>query len=167
MNTAEICWLILLGGIVLVAVISFLSMIPEMRRYFRFAQHVSSLSAILIIFYQYVSSNQNNTATGKQSVRVSQEEEPMVAANEPFKHRESAVKEIHVIWMTTGLGCDGDSVSITAATQPSIEDLVMGEHSRAAQSACAQSGDRLRSRRRIHEILVRCRGRESSIHLSS
>ena len=50
----------------------------------------------------------------------------MVAANEAFKHRESAVKEIHVIWMTTGLGCDGDSVSITAATQPSIEDLVMG-----------------------------------------
>jgi len=50
----------------------------------------------------------------------------MVAANAPFKHRESAVKEIHVIWMTTGLGCDGDSVSITAATQPSIEDLVLG-----------------------------------------
>jgi hypothetical protein len=35
MNTAEICWLVLLGGIVLTAVISFLSMIPEMRRYFR------------------------------------------------------------------------------------------------------------------------------------
>ena len=35
MNTAEICWIALLGGIVLVAVISFLSMIPEMRRYFR------------------------------------------------------------------------------------------------------------------------------------
>jgi len=35
MNTAELCWLILLGVIVLVAVISFLSMIPEMRRYFR------------------------------------------------------------------------------------------------------------------------------------
>jgi hydrogenase small subunit len=28
--------------------------------------------------------------------------------------------------MTAGLGCDGDSVSITAATQPSIEDLVLG-----------------------------------------
>ena len=28
--------------------------------------------------------------------------------------------------MTTGLGCDGDSVSITAATLPSIEDVVMG-----------------------------------------
>ena len=35
MNNAEICWVALLGGIVLVAVISFLSMIPEMRRYFR------------------------------------------------------------------------------------------------------------------------------------
>ena len=35
MNTAEICWLVFLGGIVLIAVISFLSMIPEMRRYFR------------------------------------------------------------------------------------------------------------------------------------
>ena len=35
MNTAEICWLVLLGGIVLIAVISFLSAIPEMRRYLR------------------------------------------------------------------------------------------------------------------------------------
>ena len=41
-------------------------------------------------------------------------------------HREPDVKEIHVVWMTTGLGCDGDSVSITAASLPSIEDLVMG-----------------------------------------
>ena len=36
------------------------------------------------------------------------------------------VKEIHIVWMTTGLGCDGDSVSITAASLPSIEDIVMG-----------------------------------------
>src|SRR6187399_3008815 len=36
------------------------------------------------------------------------------------------VKEIHIVWMTTGLGCDGDSVSITAASLPSIEDVVMG-----------------------------------------
>lgn len=27
--------------------------------------------------------------------------------------------------MTSGVSCDGDSVSITAATQPSIEDVVM------------------------------------------
>ncbi len=40
--------------------------------------------------------------------------------------RPSPVPEIHIVWMTTGLGCDGDSVSITAAMQPSIEDVVLG-----------------------------------------
>jgi hydrogenase small subunit len=40
--------------------------------------------------------------------------------------REPAVKEVHVLWMTQGLGCDGDSVSITAATLPSIEDVLLG-----------------------------------------
>ena len=40
--------------------------------------------------------------------------------------RPPAVKEIHVLWITAGLGCDGDSVSITAATQPSVEDVVLG-----------------------------------------
>ncbi|MDX1520866.1 MAG: hydrogenase expression protein HypE [Anaerolineae bacterium] len=37
-----------------------------------------------------------------------------------------AVEEVDVLWITMGLGCDGDSVSITAATQPSVEDVVMG-----------------------------------------
>ena len=36
------------------------------------------------------------------------------------------VPEVDVLWLTAGLSCDGDSVSITAATQPSIEDVVMG-----------------------------------------
>jgi hydrogenase small subunit len=36
------------------------------------------------------------------------------------------IKEIDVLWITAGLGCDGDTISITAATQPSIEDLVLG-----------------------------------------
>jgi hypothetical protein len=44
-----------------------------------------------------------------------------MAAVAPLLHREPDVKEIHVVWMTTGLGCDGDSVSITAASLPSIE----------------------------------------------
>ncbi len=35
-------------------------------------------------------------------------------------------KEISILWITAGLGCDGDTVSLTAATQPSIEDLVLG-----------------------------------------
>jgi hydrogenase small subunit len=37
-----------------------------------------------------------------------------------------AVKEIDILWITAGLSCDGDSVSITAATQPSLEDIVLG-----------------------------------------
>ena len=37
-----------------------------------------------------------------------------------------AATDVHVLWISAGLGCDGDSVSITAATQPSIEDLVDG-----------------------------------------
>jgi hydrogenase small subunit len=37
-----------------------------------------------------------------------------------------AVKEIHILWTPDGLSCDGDTVSTTAATQPSIEDIIMG-----------------------------------------
>ncbi len=33
---------------------------------------------------------------------------------------------VEILWITAGLSCDGDSVSITAATQPSIEDIVLG-----------------------------------------
>src|SRR5579883_2033512 len=40
--------------------------------------------------------------------------------------KEPAVKEVHVLWSPDGLGCDGDTISTTAATQPSIEDIVMG-----------------------------------------
>src|SRR6185369_16293699 len=31
-----------------------------------------------------------------------------------------------VLWITAGLGCDGDTIAMTAATNPSIEDLVLG-----------------------------------------
>ena len=37
-----------------------------------------------------------------------------------------AISDVHIVWITAGLGCDGDSVSITAATQPSLEDVVLG-----------------------------------------
>ncbi len=36
------------------------------------------------------------------------------------------VDEVHILWITAGLGCDGDTISITAATQPSIEDVLLG-----------------------------------------
>ena len=53
----------------------------------------------------------------------------MAEATVPYgrkTQRAPAVKEVHIVWITAGLGCDGDSVSITAATQPSIEDVVLG-----------------------------------------
>jgi hydrogenase small subunit len=36
------------------------------------------------------------------------------------------VKEIHILWTSEGMSCDGDSVSVTAAMQPSLEDVVLG-----------------------------------------
>ena len=36
------------------------------------------------------------------------------------------IPEVHILWMTAGLGCDGDTVSITAASEPSIEEVVLG-----------------------------------------
>ncbi len=39
---------------------------------------------------------------------------------------EEGVKELHILWISEGMSCDGDTVSITAATQPSIEDVVLG-----------------------------------------
>ena len=53
----------------------------------------------------------------------------MAAETVPYgrvTQRASPVPEVHILWLTAGLGCDGDSVSITAATQPSIEDVLLG-----------------------------------------
>ncbi|HEX5228612.1 MAG TPA: hydrogenase expression protein HypE [Bryobacteraceae bacterium] len=40
--------------------------------------------------------------------------------------RPSDVKELHILWITAGLSCDGDTISVTAAEQPSIEDVLLG-----------------------------------------
>lgn len=44
--------------------------------------------------------------------------------NDRHARRERQI--VHVLWLTSGLGCDGDSVAMTAATSPSLEDLVHG-----------------------------------------
>jgi hydrogenase small subunit len=36
------------------------------------------------------------------------------------------LQELDVLWITAGLGCDGETISLTAARQPSIEDLILG-----------------------------------------
>ena len=45
--------------------------------------------------------------------------------NTSFQQK-SPVEKIAVLWITAGLGCDGESVALTAASQPSIEDIVLG-----------------------------------------
>ena len=38
----------------------------------------------------------------------------------------AGVDEVDILWISEGMSCDGDSVSITAADQPSIEDVLLG-----------------------------------------
>ena len=44
----------------------------------------------------------------------------------PGPSRPSNDTVVHVLWINAGLSCDGDSVSLTAATQPSVEDIALG-----------------------------------------
>jgi hydrogenase small subunit len=43
-----------------------------------------------------------------------------------FERASSPITEIDILWITAGLGCDGDSIAMTAATQPSLEDIILG-----------------------------------------
>ena len=45
-----------------------------------------------------------------------------------FAPKQKATEQVtaHVLWMTTGLSCEGDSVAMTAATNPSLEDIIQG-----------------------------------------
>ena len=38
----------------------------------------------------------------------------------------SGVDEVHILWTSERMSCDGDTVSGTAAMQPSLEDVVLG-----------------------------------------
>jgi hydrogenase small subunit len=38
----------------------------------------------------------------------------------------AAPDPVSVLWLTTGLGCDGDSIAMTSARNPSFEDLIRG-----------------------------------------
>src|SRR4029078_9762397 len=41
-------------------------------------------------------------------------------------HAPAGVEEVHILWISEGMSCDGDTVSITAAGQPAIEDVLLG-----------------------------------------
>jgi hydrogenase small subunit len=36
------------------------------------------------------------------------------------------VDEVHILWTSEGMSCDGDTISVTNASLPSLEDVVMG-----------------------------------------
>jgi hydrogenase small subunit len=36
------------------------------------------------------------------------------------------VDEVHILWTSEGMSCDGDTISVTNATLPSLEDVVLG-----------------------------------------
>src|SRR5277367_2693784 len=38
----------------------------------------------------------------------------------------TSISEMDILWITAGLGCDGDTIAMTGATQPSIEDILLG-----------------------------------------
>ena len=50
----------------------------------------------------------------------------MAIASGPNLMHAPAIAELDILWITAGLGCDGDTVAMTAATQPSIEDVLLG-----------------------------------------
>src|SRR6476619_6423914 len=41
------------------------------------------------------------------------------------EHKKTEGVTAHVLWMTTGLSCEGDSVAMTSATNPSLEDIIL------------------------------------------
>jgi hydrogenase small subunit len=50
----------------------------------------------------------------------------MTSDSAPSLMKAPGTAEVDILWITAGLSCDGDTVSMTAATQPSIEDVVLG-----------------------------------------
>src|SRR6476660_2172769 len=37
-----------------------------------------------------------------------------------------SIREIDVLWLTAGLSCDGETIAVTAATQPCLEEVLLG-----------------------------------------
>jgi hypothetical protein len=61
---------------------------------------------------------------------------------------------IHVLWINAGLSCDGDSVALTAAMQPSVEDLAMGALPGLPKVQFQLAARRLSGRGRFRPVVV-------------
>src|SRR3978361_171954 len=49
-----------------------------------------------------------------------------VVPSKPAPPKPAEEPVVHILWINAGLSCDGDSVALTAATQPSIEEIALG-----------------------------------------
>jgi hydrogenase small subunit len=51
-----------------------------------------------------------------------------VTAEQSWSDGQSAARHSHIdiLWLTAGLSCDGDTIAITGATQPTLEELIAG-----------------------------------------
>jgi hydrogenase small subunit len=45
---------------------------------------------------------------------------------EPVRRIAQSLDELEILWLTAGLGCDGDTIAMTGASLPSIEDILLG-----------------------------------------
>ena len=50
----------------------------------------------------------------------------MPQSNPSPQRQATGVQEVNILWTPDGMSCDGDSVSVTNATLPSIEDVILG-----------------------------------------
>src|SRR6185436_18319848 len=50
----------------------------------------------------------------------------LIMSEKPRPISGEVIKKIEILWITAGLGCDGDTIAMTAATQPSLEDILLG-----------------------------------------
>src|SRR4051812_37548144 len=60
--------------------------------------------------------------------RLNSERRPIMTSTETTSSHAATeeVAPLHILWINAGLSCDGDSVALTTATQPSIEEIVLG-----------------------------------------
>ena len=44
----------------------------------------------------------------------------------PAEEPQIVVEGVHILWTSQAISCDGDSISLTTAMQPSIAEVVLG-----------------------------------------
>ena len=69
---------------------------------------------------------------------------------------------VHVLWINAGLSCEGDSVALTGATQPSIEEIALGALPGLPKVAVHRLRMRPQGRRRrLHRVVLESRPRRA------